>query len=261
MTQSTIPASFSEIRLGPTRIWVRKGYEPWASVLAGDGSVPAEATVEGGRAAHPVIALPSGERVVVRRYRRGGAMRHLNPDLYFAGHRALEELVATERALAGGVRAPRVLAGTERREGAGYHAWLATAWIPGTLDGASWLAAAGGRERAAALADAGRQIARMHASGVGHPDLNLRNLLIRPAGPDTAAPGAGAADGSGPEVYLIDFDRARLYPGPTPAGRRVRDLLRLERSVRKLDARIIPAEWEALRSGYGAAWPLRGSLG
>lgn len=259
MTYVTIPPSFSEVRFGPTRIWVRKGYEAWAAVLGGDGSVTAEATVRGGRAEHPVIALPSGERVVVRRYRRGGAMRHLNQDLYFAGHRAMEELVATERALAGGVRAPRVLAGAERREGAGYHAWLATSWIPGALDGASWLAGSGRREREAALADAGRQIARMHASGVGHPDLNLRNLLVRAPEAGTAASGAGAAEG--PEVFLIDFDRARLYPGPTPPGRRIRDLLRLERSARKLDAGITPAEWESLRSGYGAAWPLRGPLG
>lgn len=254
MTESKIPPSFSEVRLGRTRAWIRKGYEAWAPVLAGDGSVAAEAMAQGGRAAHPVIALPTGERVVVRRYRRGGAMRHLNRDLYFAGNRALEELVATERALAGGVRAPRVLAGAERREGAGYHAWLATAWIPGALDGAAWLAAATARERSAALADAGRQIARMHATGVGHPDLNLRNLLIR-------APGTGAVDQEVPEVYLIDFDRARLYPGPTPAGRRIRDLLRLERSARKLEAGITTAGWESLRSGYGAAWPLRGSLG
>lgn len=264
MTRSTIPPSFSEVHLGPTRIWVRKGYEAWASVLAGDGSVAAEAMVQGGRAAHPVIALPSGERVVVRRYRRGGAMRHLNPDLYFAGHRALDELVATERALAGGVRAPRVLAGAERRERAGYHAWLATTWIPGVLDGASWLAASDRPERQAALADAGRQIARMHASGVGHPDLNLRNLLVRAGGAARAGSGTEVADGKDgarPEVYLIDFDRARLYPGPTPAGRRIRDLLRLERSARKLDAAITSAEWGSLRAGYGAAWPLRGPLG
>jgi len=55
---------------------------------------------------------------------------------------------------------------------------------------------------------------------------------------------------------VIDFDRARLFAGPVPAARRSRDLRRLVRSARKLGTSVSPADWEALRAGYGGEWPL-----
>ncbi|MDQ3389219.1 MAG: hypothetical protein M3483_06925, partial [Gemmatimonadota bacterium] len=57
------------------------------------------------------------------------------------------------------------------------------------------------------------------------------------------------------EVWLLDFDRARVYVGPVPAPVRARNLRRLARSARKLDASVTPREWAALREGYGADWP------
>ncbi|HEX7242091.1 MAG TPA: lipopolysaccharide kinase InaA family protein, partial [Longimicrobiaceae bacterium] len=116
--------------------------------------------------------------------------------------------------------------------------------VPDARDAAAWLAGAPADGRLATLREAGRQVGRMHAAGVAHPDLNLRNLLVR-----------------GAEVYLLDFDRARVYPGPVPGCQRERDLLRLARSARKLRAPVGPDGWEALREGYGAGWPLRQPLG
>ncbi|HET8654883.1 MAG TPA: hypothetical protein VFL93_05175, partial [Longimicrobiaceae bacterium] len=63
------------------------------------------------------------------------------------------------------------------------------------------------------------------------------------------------------EAYVIDFDRARLFSGPVPPGRRARDLLRLARSARKLAAPLDAAVWAAFRCGYGAGWPLSAPLG
>jgi 3-deoxy-D-manno-octulosonic acid kinase len=97
--------------------------------------------------------------------------------------------------------------------------------------------------------EVGRQIGLLHRGGVGHPDLNLNNFLVVP-GPDGE-----------PVVYINDFDRATLYAGPVPRGRRARDLRRLARSARKLRAEISSEEWKALREGYGADWPLRSDLG
>jgi serine/threonine protein kinase len=64
----------------------------------------------------------------------------------------------------------------------------------------------------------------MHRAGVDHRDLNLTNVLVR------------WVEGAGAEVMLIDFDRARLLPGPLPKGRAARRLARMLRSLRKLDA-------------------------
>lgn len=233
-----------------SRILARRGYEVYAPLLAPAGGAVARAVAEslvrGGRQAHPVVRLPNGERVLVRNYRRGGLAGRVNRRYYFLGHRAFAELRATLRAAGGGVRVPEVVVAAEQRAGLGYTATLATRWIEGATDGAAWLAAAKAPERAAFLREAGRQIALMHAAGVAHPDLNLRNLLI-----------VRDPDESQPVVYLIDFDRARLSDGPTPLARRARDLLRLGRSARKLG---LPLEsdygWLELRAGYGAGWPL-----
>jgi 3-deoxy-D-manno-octulosonic acid kinase len=255
---------FESIEGDGSRILVRQGYEAYAPLLTPSGGAVArrvaESLVAGGRQAHPVVRLPIGERILVRHYRRGGLVGRVNQKYYFHGHRAFEELRATARAAAGGVRVPEVIVAAEHRVGLGYTATFATRWIDGATDGAAWLAAAGASERAAFLREAGRQIGLMHAAGVAHPDLNLRNLLIRV--PDEGAgqtPGeARSASAAQPVVvYLIDFDRARLTDGPTPPARRARDLRRLGRSARKLGLALEAGDgWLELRAGYGAGWPL-----
>jgi 3-deoxy-D-manno-octulosonic acid kinase len=138
-----------------------------------------------------------------------------------------------------------VIVAAEQRTGLGYTATLATRWIEGATDGAAWLTAAEPAERAAFLREVGRQIALMHAAGVAHPDLNLRNLLFVRT-PETL-----------PAAYLIDFDRARLSDGPTSPTRCARDLRRLGRSARKLGLALENDDgWLELRVGYGAGWPL-----
>ncbi|HYJ80998.1 MAG TPA: lipopolysaccharide kinase InaA family protein, partial [Longimicrobiaceae bacterium] len=200
-------------------------------------------SVGGGREAHAVVELPSGEKAVVRRYRRGGLVRHLNRGLYFGGNRAFDELRATERARAGGVRVPTVIAAVERPAWIGYRALLATLLIPDGRDGAAWLADAGEEARLRMLREAGAQVAAMHAAGVAHSDLNLRNLLV--------APGEDRVDA----VYVLDFDKAAVGTAPVATARRTSDLRRLERSARKLGAPISAEGWAALRKGYGPEWP------
>ncbi|HEX8904630.1 MAG TPA: lipopolysaccharide kinase InaA family protein [Longimicrobiaceae bacterium] len=241
----TALADFVPMVDGRTRLLVRKGWEDAAEHLSDPDTIKGDETVAGGRADHPVVTLPNGARVVVRRYRRGGMMRWVNRVLYFGGNRAFDELRATERARAGGVRAPTVVAAIERPARlAGYRAWLATELIPGGLDFAAWLAEQGGDEdrRRAVLREAGRQLATMHAAGVAHPDVNLRNLLV--------APGDGD-----PDVYLLDFDKADVGATPVSVPRRERDLRRLARSARKLQAALAPDDWAAFRDGYGEEWP------
>jgi 3-deoxy-D-manno-octulosonic acid kinase len=279
-------AGYAALEHGPARMLLRRGLEPHAALLGRDGPPPAEASVAGGRAAHPVVPLPDGRRAVVRAYRRGGAVRHLLRARYLAGHRAFAELLATETARRGGVRVPDVLAAVERRMPVGYEAALATAWIPGAVESAAWLASAPPAARMAMLREAGRQVARMHLAGVAHPDLNLRNLLVvsPDSTPSSAAAGRDAVpppdpsaassaemdavghhpsanppqspDADAPLVYVIDFDRARLYGGPVPAERCAADLRRLARSARKLRGGLGADGWRALAAGYGDAWPL-----
>jgi 3-deoxy-D-manno-octulosonic acid kinase len=238
-------ADFVPMLDGRTRLLVRRGWEDAAEHLSDPDAVPAEEHVAGGREAHAITQLPNGTRLVVRRYRRGGAMRWVNRTHYFGGNRAFDELRATERARAGGVRAPVVVAAIERPgRVAGYRAWLATVLVPDARDLAAWLADLppdDGR-RGTVLREAGRQLGMMHAAGVAHPDANLRNLLV--------APGEG-----GDEVWLIDFDKAAVTDGAVARARRERDLRRLARSARKLHAGLTADDWAAFREGYGDDWP------
>lgn len=240
-------ADFVPLEHEGARMLVRRGYEESARRLVERRSLPAVEMLGGGRAAHPVVVLPTGERAVVRRYHRGGLMQRVNPSRYFGGNRAFDELRATERARTGGVRTARVLAAVESPHTVGYTAMLATLLIPGARDAAEWLAADAG-DRDGMLRDAGRQIGAMHAAGVAHPDVHLRNLLV--------AEGAG-----GPEVWLLDFDKARVSPAPVPRARRAVDLRRLARSARKLRAGLGPDAWAALQEGYGDDWPVGLVLG
>lgn len=262
---------FVEMRAGRARALVRRGYEPFADRLGLLGD-PADAadSVAGGRAAHPVVELDGGEHALVRRYRRGGAVRHVNGSRYFLGHRSYHELRMTELARSAGVRVPTVLAAAERRLALGYRAWLATLLIPGARDLVAWLTAASSSGGEAALERVGLEVGLMHAGGIAHPDLNLRNVLVaehpvtaREAQIPRAARGyqSGRAGPAGPAVHLIDFDRARAFAGPVPEARRRRDLERFARSGRKLGALIPPRAWEAFRAGYGGEWPGGLSLG
>lgn len=244
--QDRAPGGFSATGSSGWSILARDDLVHWASMLA-RGELPALRSLAGGRAAHPVVALPGGGEAVLRRYLRGGLMRHLNRDRYFLGHRAFEELQITARARAAGVRVAEPLAALERRAapGPGYQAMLATRLLDG-VEGLDGVMARGGAEREVALRVAGEEISRMHRAGIAHPDLNLRNLLVR----------MGDAGGRGAEVHLIDFDRARLLGAAVPARERRAEILRLARSAKKLGVALEPTDLESLRTGYGADWPL-----
>lgn len=223
---------FTPVSNGSARLLVRQGYEELAGVLVDAWEGRAEEWIEGGRVPHPVVALPDGGKAVVRRYRRGGMVRHLNRDRYFGGDRAADELRATEAARAGGVRAPEVIAAGRIDAFPGYRAMIATRLIPGVQDAAAALH--GGRDKTEVLWEAGQQIARMHGAGVAHPDLNLRNLLV----------------GEMWELWVIDFDRAQVVEAVVPRARRQRDLARLVRSFAKHGLPLNRVYRDALESGY-----------
>jgi 3-deoxy-D-manno-octulosonic acid kinase len=237
-------SQYTEVVANGARGLIRRGYEGEAAFFRAGPVVESHAGsgVSGGRAAHPVVRLSGGELALLRGFRRGGLLRYLNRDRYFVGHRAWAELRATEHARRGGVRAPVVLAAVERPQRVGYTASLATLWIEDAVDLLLWLAAGDAGAGALALREFGRQVGRMHAAGVAHPDLTLRNVLVRGSARDL-------------EVYLLDFDRARIFAGPVPPGRRARDLRRFARSARKLGARLGSTGWGELRGGYGTGWP------
>ena len=177
---------------------------------------------------------------VLRRFERGGLVRTLVRRHYLwmgeDRNRGFAEWRLLARLYEAGLPVPRPVAARYRRTGLGrYVAELITHRLPDNrtlrelytddeVPPDVW-----GR--------VGEVIRRMHDAGAFHPDLNAGNVLV------TAAH----------EIYIIDFDQARLRP---PGRWRARNLARLKRSLQKTAVQggrdaLLPSHWQALLAGYG----------
>lgn len=237
-----------EVRAGAFVVWPDNGPRPddaWfdPAALAAAGHTGASGTA--GRGA-TVLFEADGRRLVLRHYRRGGLVRHLSDDLYLRtglrNSRPWRELALLTRLYAGGMPVPAPVAARIAPTG-GLSPWyrgdLVTGYLPGTRTLAETLQ--DGPLDAATWPQIGVTIARFHALAVDHADLNAHNVLLDEAG----------------DVYLIDFDRARLRL--RPRGRWSHgNLARLHRSLGKLragdpDFAFREGEWQRLLAGYRSA--------
>lgn len=185
-----------------------------------------------------------GRTLLLRHYSRGGLPSRLVDDRYLRTglrrSRPWRELALLTRLEAGGMPVPPPVGARIILQGA-LLPWYRGDLVMGYLDGTTTLAAAlrAGRVDDAGWAAIGATIARFHAAGVDHADLNAHNVLLDEAG----------------AVYLIDFDRARLRR----RGRwHRRNLARLRRSLDKLrDAEpglgFGERAWQQLLAGYRGA--------
>lgn len=199
---------------------------------------PATPVAEGGRGAAWFVESGFG-RGVLRRYRRGGLAARASRDRYLWLGEARVRSFAEFRLLASlrsqGLRVPSPLLAGYWRQGLAYRAAI----VVERIEGASALAAFLDDPGAAAWPAAGGAIARLHAAGVDHADLNAHNVLIDAAG----------------EAWLIDFDRGRRRP--VASGWREANLARLSRSLAKLagpDRNAWRQGFEQLRQAYEHAF-------
>ncbi|MGK7295605.1 MAG: 3-deoxy-D-manno-octulosonic acid kinase [Candidatus Wenzhouxiangella sp. M2_3B_020] len=175
------------------------------------GAVVAEL---GGRGRALAIESPAGP-AVLRRYLRGGLVRHVNRDRYlFTGTdatRPFAEWRVTNRLHAMGLPVPRPLGAAFERRGAFYTAALLTQRI----ENARPLPDVAPSMRTRDWERVGDMLVRFAEAGLRHPDINANNIVID----------------NGGTCWLLDFDRARIDdarfdPGPMFG--------RLQRSLAKL---------------------------
>jgi 3-deoxy-D-manno-octulosonic acid kinase len=193
----------------------------------------------GGRGSVRVFDTSAGT-VVLRQYLRGGMARHVSRDRYLwigaERTRGFRELRILAMLLDRGLDVPAPVAARYWRHGLAYRASLLMRWIPHTRTLAEVLR--GGGDPLPVLTATMDAIARLHARGVWHADLNASNVL---------------ADADG-RVWLIDFDRAQA--GVADRARLAGNLDRLLRSLRKLlpgeALAAVEREWQALRRHYDA---------
>jgi serine/threonine protein kinase len=165
---------------------------------------------------------PGGPPLMVRLYAHGGLLGGLLGDRFIGTARMLDEFRIHLHALRSGVPTSVPVAVRVERRGPFVVAHYVTRKVVNTVDlldfcaGERALSAGQRRRLAAAVA---RAIAAMHRAGILHADLNLKNLLVRdPLGK--------------PEVFIIDFDKARLRRELSLRAR-LGNLRRLDRSAAK----------------------------
>lgn len=196
--------------------------------LIGEPEPPGEGAPLSGRGGVRRAELEGIGRVVIKSYRRGGLLRHVNRRRYLrcGGPTRGEREFGLLAAAAGcGVAVPEPVA----------YAWkgrrLVTAWlVTREIPGAETLAAIGRRqpERIAELAPAVAElIARTIEARIRHADLHPGNILVGDSG----------------RPYLVDLDRGRPWRG---------DLARLTGLIRRRFRRAV--------AKHRLPWPLVGAL-
>jgi len=218
----------------------------WSSLLKPQDQPGARRISTGGRGAAwrltpsevtPGDLTPSdvtdGPVFVCREYRRGGFMGRVNESRYLwtgaTNTRAHREFMVMRHAAKLGLPVPEPVAAMAcRGKGLGsmfYQAAILTPWVAHEGNLASM-------SQDIAWFNAGLSIAKLHAAGIWHADLNVHNILI------------DADD----QAWLIDFDRAR--EGVDDSRLLQGNLSRLKRSVDKVCPEMGQRLWPVLCDGY-----------
>lgn len=191
------------------------------------------------------VAVPSGERWLVRRLQHGGMLAPLTGARFWrlGVPRPFNELCLARELAAMGILTPVVAAAAVYHSGIHYRGEIARVEVPSANDLAACLFSPADSDQAEPedlLRATGRLVAALHVAGLYHPDLNLRNVLIEPQ------PGVQRA-------YIIDLEKCALRR-PLSARLRQRMLKRLRRSGRRFEERfqktIEPGAWAAFRAAY-----------
>lgn len=176
----------------------------------------------GGRGRAALVPLPNrSEGLVLRPVLRGGLLGRLLGDRLLGLGRPHQELQTTAALRSAGAPVPHpVLVAGRRRNLLFWAASVGTVHEERTVDMLAFLKNRPERDRILAAADAaGVAIRRFHDAGGRHPDLQLKNLLLRESE-------------NHDDVIVIDLDRARRTSVVSPRAR-MSELMRLYRSVRK----------------------------
>ena len=198
---------------------------PWrkiaARVLAGRDR--SSAAGEEGRGA---VFMLSGKElgleydVVVRQYRHGGLLRGLFGDRFLSEKRFLGEFRIHRRVRELGLPAPEplgVIVVRDRAVRPGLKGYYATRKLEGVRGLPEYLNRATPERRRLLAAELGTRLRCLHEDGIFYADLQVRNLLV---------------DDSD-ELFFIDFDKSKRFPGPLSPARRRANLYRFARSMEK----------------------------
>ena len=179
-------------------------------------SVGTSDAVLGGRTAVTPARLEGIGAVIIKHYRRGGLLRHMNRRHYLnlGKSRAQREFEMLETVAKFGINVPQPVAFALRGRLV-YQAWLITREIqkPQSLAG---LSAQDEKATGRVMESVADQVASLIQHQILHVDLHPGNVIVDPAG----------------KVYLLDFDKGKIYHG-SRQNLKNRYLSRWQRAVNK----------------------------
>ncbi len=241
--------------LGSAKIIAKDGLLGFVrEAIAGSGTLydyaaahPDTETISGRKAVY-IIPGPDSGRWVVRQLSHGGLLAPLTADrfLRFGVPRPFNELKLSVSLADLGIATPSVAAAVVYPSGPVYRGEVAREEIADSADLAECLFGAQLSQplRSGALSAAGRLVASLHRAGVRHPDLNIKNILIR--------------WGDEPlDAYILDIEKCKIEAGLSQRARRGM-LSRFHRSIRKFEERtgerLSGEEWDSFLTSYAQAF-------
>jgi 3-deoxy-D-manno-octulosonic acid kinase len=229
----TVPQGFVLIERGPLTLVLRRdAREQLLGCGIGDPErlcTDSTGVTHAGRGAVPCIELDGpSKRALVRKYRRGGLLRRVLPDMFLDRHRAFNELTVTLRAAEAGVPVADILGAVSLRvRGPLYRHYLVSRELTGCCDLPVWFQQGGtDQDSSPVLRLLADTVRTMHDGGLKHGDLNLKNILISRAEPR--------------RIFIIDWDKSTSAAGPLTPDERQGNVVRLCRSAEKLRMLGVP---------------------
>ncbi len=181
-------------------------------------------------------------KMVLRHYYRGGLIGKFNKDNYhfssLESTRPYRELQLLELMASQNLPAPKPIAGLVHKKGTFYRADLLIEMIPNAQDAYHRLLK--GALSETIWENIGATIAKFHALGIYHADLNIHNILIDEHN----------------KTWLIDFDRGeQRAPNSSWQQANLERLLRSLNKEKKKNSEFFwqPSDWELLQKGYNQA--------
>jgi len=231
-----IPASFSLIEKGKVSLLLKEEYK---NLLLAQGiddfrtflrKTSHAARYLKGRTPHPSIPFDGEKRMVLRQYSHGGLLRAITRNLYLFGARSFRELALTEEIRSSGVPTITSIGAVHYSVFFPfYQAYFLSVEIPRALDLIQYFSEVGTHpspegisSKRKTIRSIGLLIRQFHQAGFFHGDLQLKNILVTENLP-----------------LLIDFDHS-YRKSPLSVKARMRNLLRLNRSVEKWKRRGLP---------------------
>jgi hypothetical protein len=231
MLDNATPEGFVRFRVASTEVVSRADVAPVV------GEILRQRTLYDYGAAHPVarrlsgrgvayaVALPTGERVVIRHNRHGGALAPVQRDLFLPPTRAPRELQTSERLRRSAIPTPAILAYAVYRTGPLLRrADVVTEEIQQAFDLSVALMSDDATARRNALAATATLVRSLSEIGARHLDLNIKNVLLQPCSDGSLA------------GYVLDVDRVVFLNSEATALEG--NTARLIRSARKWQARF-----------------------